>query len=148
MGQRDNSKTVSTEALMTVYHPQDAENLDSKMVRDKRANSFWNQIGKEWNISKWIPARLLITSGALPAFFHLHFLYLESTGCFFIAPLNFLLILFSNDMPYLHGGNFSCSSTPQGRVGCLFYGSEHVAFSSEFSRCKITTNSLGARRMF
>lgn len=33
MGQKDNSKTVSTEALMTVYHPQDAENLDSKMVK-------------------------------------------------------------------------------------------------------------------
>lgn len=47
MGQRDNSKTVGTEALMTVYHPQDAENLDSKMVRDKMANSFWNLIGKD-----------------------------------------------------------------------------------------------------
>lgn len=47
MGQRDNSKTVSTEALMTVYHPQDAENLDSKMVRDKMANNFWNLIGKD-----------------------------------------------------------------------------------------------------
>ena len=47
MGQRENSKTVSTEALMTVYHPQDAENLDSKMVRDKMANGFWNLIGKD-----------------------------------------------------------------------------------------------------
>lgn len=47
MGQRDNSKTVSTEALMTVYHPQDAENLDSKMVRDKMTNSFWDLLGKE-----------------------------------------------------------------------------------------------------
>lgn len=47
MGQRDNSKTVSTEALMTVYHPQDAENLDSKMVRDEMANSFWDLIGEE-----------------------------------------------------------------------------------------------------
>lgn len=41
MGQRDNSKTVGTEALMTVYHPQDTENLDPKMVRDKMANGFW-----------------------------------------------------------------------------------------------------------
>lgn len=47
MGQRDNSKTVGTEALMTVYHPQDAENLDPKMVRDKMASSFWHLIGKD-----------------------------------------------------------------------------------------------------
>ncbi|XP_067160312.1 TBC1 domain family member 8B isoform X7 [Apteryx mantelli] len=51
MGQRDNSKTVSTEALMTVYHPQDAENLDSKMAMNiltsvlllyaKEEEAFW-----------------------------------------------------------------------------------------------------------
>lgn len=49
---RDNSKTVSTEALMTVYHPQDAENLDPKMVRDKVANSFWNLTGRDLSIFK------------------------------------------------------------------------------------------------
>jgi len=32
VGQRDSSRAVSTEALMTVFHPQDAENLDPKMV--------------------------------------------------------------------------------------------------------------------
>lgn len=42
MGQRDNSRTVGTEALMTVYHPQDTENLDPKMVRDRVANSVQN----------------------------------------------------------------------------------------------------------
>ncbi|KAF1493635.1 TBC1 domain family member 8B, partial [Megadyptes antipodes antipodes] len=42
MGQRDNSKTVSTEALMTVYHPQDAENLDSKMLKEKMKEQSWN----------------------------------------------------------------------------------------------------------
>lgn len=148
MGQRDNSKTVSTEALMTVYHPQDVENLDSKMVRDKMANTSWNWIGKEWSISKLIPARLRISSGALLVFFHLHFLYLESTGCFFIALFNFLLILFDNDVRYLQGVNFSCFSTPQGRVDCLFYVSERVGFLSEFSRYKVTTTSLGAMRLF
>ncbi|NXX74138.1 TBC8B protein, partial [Urocolius indicus] len=50
ISQRDNSKTVSTEALMTVYHPQDAENLDSKMVRNKMANSLENLIGKAHSI--------------------------------------------------------------------------------------------------
>ncbi|KAI1234781.1 TBC1 domain family member 8B, partial [Lamprotornis superbus] len=42
MGQRDNSKTVSTEALMTVYHPQDAENLDSKMLKEKMKEQSWS----------------------------------------------------------------------------------------------------------
>ncbi|NXC73002.1 TBC8B protein, partial [Anhinga anhinga] len=41
-GQRDNSKTVGTEALMTVYHPQDAENLDSKMLKEKMKEQSWN----------------------------------------------------------------------------------------------------------
>uniref|UniRef100_H3D2N7 GRAM domain-containing protein n=1 Tax=Tetraodon nigroviridis TaxID=99883 RepID=H3D2N7_TETNG len=31
VGQKDSSKAVSTEALMTVFHPQDVENLDPKM---------------------------------------------------------------------------------------------------------------------
>ncbi|KFQ24646.1 TBC1 domain family member 8B, partial [Mesitornis unicolor] len=42
MCQRDNSKTVSTEALMTVYHPQDAENLDSKMLKEKMKEQSWS----------------------------------------------------------------------------------------------------------
>ncbi|NWU97159.1 TBC8B protein, partial [Upupa epops] len=42
MGQRDNSKTVGTEALMTVYHPQDAENLDAKMLKEKMKEQSWN----------------------------------------------------------------------------------------------------------
>lgn len=33
VGQKDGSKAVSTEALMTVFHPQDVENLDPKMVK-------------------------------------------------------------------------------------------------------------------
>lgn len=37
VGQKDSSKAVSTEALMTVFHPQDVENLDPKMVNIK-----WN----------------------------------------------------------------------------------------------------------
>ncbi|XP_055673781.1 TBC1 domain family member 8B isoform X2 [Falco peregrinus] len=41
MGQKDNSKTVGTEALMTVYHPQDAENLDSKMLKEKMKEQSW-----------------------------------------------------------------------------------------------------------
>lgn len=32
VGQKDSFKAVSTEALMTVFHPQDVENLDPKMV--------------------------------------------------------------------------------------------------------------------
>ncbi|XP_040470796.1 TBC1 domain family member 8B isoform X1 [Falco naumanni] len=42
MGQKDNSKTVGTEALMTVYHPQDAENLDSKMLKEKMKEQSWH----------------------------------------------------------------------------------------------------------
>ncbi|EMP35386.1 TBC1 domain family member 8B [Chelonia mydas] len=41
-GQKGSSTTVSTEALMTVFHPQDADNLDSKMITFKcfkRVNS-------------------------------------------------------------------------------------------------------------
>ncbi|CAL8267162.1 unnamed protein product [Merluccius merluccius] len=42
VGQRDNSKAVSTEALMTVFHPQDAENLDPKMLKEKMKEQSWN----------------------------------------------------------------------------------------------------------
>ncbi|XP_028923081.1 TBC1 domain family member 8B [Ornithorhynchus anatinus] len=41
-GQKDCSKTVSTEALMTVFHPQDLENLDSKMLKEKMKEQLWN----------------------------------------------------------------------------------------------------------
>ncbi|XP_012675016.1 TBC1 domain family member 8B isoform X2 [Clupea harengus] len=41
VGQRDNSKTVSTEALMNVFHPQDAENLDPKMLKEKMKEQSW-----------------------------------------------------------------------------------------------------------
>ncbi|XP_063059931.1 TBC1 domain family member 8B [Engraulis encrasicolus] len=41
VGQRDSSKTVSTEALMNVFHPQDAENLDPKMLKEKMKEQSW-----------------------------------------------------------------------------------------------------------
>uniref|UniRef100_A0A671X229 TBC1 domain family member 8B n=1 Tax=Sparus aurata TaxID=8175 RepID=A0A671X229_SPAAU len=37
-----NSKAVSTEALMTVFHPQDVENLDPKMLKEKMKEQSWN----------------------------------------------------------------------------------------------------------
>ncbi|ETE69057.1 TBC1 domain family member 8B, partial [Ophiophagus hannah] len=39
---KGSSTTVSTEALMTVFHPQDAENLDSKMLKEKMKEQSWN----------------------------------------------------------------------------------------------------------
>ncbi|CAL8308183.1 unnamed protein product [Gadus morhua 'NCC'] len=42
VGQRDSSKAVSTEALMTVFHPQDVENLDPKMLKEKMKEQSWN----------------------------------------------------------------------------------------------------------
>ncbi|KAL2095194.1 hypothetical protein ACEWY4_009913 [Coilia grayii] len=41
VGQRSSSKTVSTEALMNVFHPQDAENLDPKMLKEKMKEQSW-----------------------------------------------------------------------------------------------------------
>ncbi|KAG5284183.1 hypothetical protein AALO_G00023840 [Alosa alosa] len=41
VGQKDSSKTVSTEALMNVFHPQDAENLDPKMLKEKMKEQSW-----------------------------------------------------------------------------------------------------------
>uniref|UniRef100_A0A8D3B7A2 TBC1 domain family member 8B n=1 Tax=Scophthalmus maximus TaxID=52904 RepID=A0A8D3B7A2_SCOMX len=35
-------KAVSTEALMTVFHPQDVENLDPKMLKEKMKEQSWN----------------------------------------------------------------------------------------------------------
>nr|XP_033801772.1 TBC1 domain family member 8B isoform X2 [Geotrypetes seraphini] len=40
--QKGNSRTVSTEAFMTVFHPQDAENLDPKMLKEKMKEQSWN----------------------------------------------------------------------------------------------------------
>uniref|UniRef100_UPI00398EE0D8 TBC1 domain family member 8B n=1 Tax=Pristiophorus japonicus TaxID=55135 RepID=UPI00398EE0D8 len=39
---KESSKTVNTEALMRVFHPQDAENLDSKMLKEKMKVQSWN----------------------------------------------------------------------------------------------------------
>uniref|UniRef100_A0A8C5SCB9 TBC1 domain family member 8B n=1 Tax=Laticauda laticaudata TaxID=8630 RepID=A0A8C5SCB9_LATLA len=39
---KGSSTTVSTEALMTVFHPQDTENLDSKMLKEKMKEQSWN----------------------------------------------------------------------------------------------------------
>ncbi|XP_053555137.1 TBC1 domain family member 8B [Bombina bombina] len=39
--QKGSSKAVSTEALMTVFHPQDAENLDPKMLKEKMKEQSW-----------------------------------------------------------------------------------------------------------
>ncbi|XP_068600556.1 TBC1 domain family member 8B [Brachionichthys hirsutus] len=41
-GQKDGSRAVSTEALMTVFHPQDVENLDPKMLKEKMKEQSWN----------------------------------------------------------------------------------------------------------
>lgn len=41
VGQGVGSKTVSTEALMNVFHPQDAENLDPKMLKEKMKEQSW-----------------------------------------------------------------------------------------------------------
>uniref|UniRef100_A0A3Q2Q5S9 TBC1 domain family member 8B n=1 Tax=Fundulus heteroclitus TaxID=8078 RepID=A0A3Q2Q5S9_FUNHE len=42
VGQKNTSKAVSTEALMTVFHPQDVENLDPKMLKEKMKEQSWN----------------------------------------------------------------------------------------------------------
>ncbi|KAL0994207.1 hypothetical protein UPYG_G00119230 [Umbra pygmaea] len=42
VGQKDSSKAVSTEALMTVFHPQDTENMDPKMLKEKMKEQSWN----------------------------------------------------------------------------------------------------------
>uniref|UniRef100_A0AAQ4NPT9 TBC1 domain family member 8B n=1 Tax=Gasterosteus aculeatus aculeatus TaxID=481459 RepID=A0AAQ4NPT9_GASAC len=42
VGQKDSSKAVSTEALMTVFHPQDVENLEPKMLKEKMKEQSWN----------------------------------------------------------------------------------------------------------
>ncbi|PIO39425.1 hypothetical protein AB205_0175820 [Aquarana catesbeiana] len=42
VGPKGTSKTVSTEALMTVFHPQDAENLDPIMLKEKMKEQSWS----------------------------------------------------------------------------------------------------------
>lgn len=39
---KESNKTVNTEALMRAFHPQDAENLDSKMLKEKMKVQSWN----------------------------------------------------------------------------------------------------------
>uniref|UniRef100_A0A4W3IKK2 TBC1 domain family member 8B n=1 Tax=Callorhinchus milii TaxID=7868 RepID=A0A4W3IKK2_CALMI len=39
---KESNKTVNTEALMTAFHPQDAENLNSKMLKEKMKVQLWN----------------------------------------------------------------------------------------------------------
>lgn len=41
------SKAVNTEALMTVFHPQNLENLDSKMLKEKMKEQSWNILFSE-----------------------------------------------------------------------------------------------------
>ncbi|KAM8965021.1 TBC1 domain family member 8B isoform 1-T1 [Sarcophilus harrisii] len=48
MGQRDCGKTVNTQALMTEFHPQDLENLDSKMLKEKMKEQSWNILFVEY----------------------------------------------------------------------------------------------------
>ncbi|XP_027701389.1 TBC1 domain family member 8B isoform X2 [Vombatus ursinus] len=48
MGQKDSSKTVNTQALMTEFHPQDLENLDSKMLKEKMKEQSWNILFVEY----------------------------------------------------------------------------------------------------
>uniref|UniRef100_A0A8D1DQC6 TBC1 domain family member 8B n=1 Tax=Sus scrofa TaxID=9823 RepID=A0A8D1DQC6_PIG len=40
--QRECSKAVNTEALMTVFHPQNLETLNSKMLKEKMKEQSWN----------------------------------------------------------------------------------------------------------
>lgn len=40
--QKECSKTVNTEALMTVFHPQNLETLNSKMLKEKMKEQSWN----------------------------------------------------------------------------------------------------------
>ncbi|XP_077746092.1 TBC1 domain family member 8B isoform X1 [Canis aureus] len=40
--QRECSETVNTEALMTVFHPQSLETLNSKMLKEKMKEQSWN----------------------------------------------------------------------------------------------------------
>ncbi|XP_048838849.1 TBC1 domain family member 8B isoform X1 [Brienomyrus brachyistius] len=67
VGQRDGSKAVSTEALMTVFHPQDAENLDPKMLKEKMKEQSWNihfaEYGRGMSMFRTRKTRDLIVRG-------------------------------------------------------------------------------------
>nr|XP_004659216.2 TBC1 domain family member 8B isoform X1 [Jaculus jaculus] len=45
--QKECSKTMNTEALMTVFHPQNLENLNSKMLKEKMKEQSWNILFSE-----------------------------------------------------------------------------------------------------
>ncbi|XP_048192831.1 TBC1 domain family member 8B [Perognathus longimembris pacificus] len=45
--QKECSKTVSTEALMTVFHPQNLETLNSKVLKEKMKEQLWNILFSE-----------------------------------------------------------------------------------------------------
>ncbi|KAM6143729.1 TBC1 domain family member 8B [Erethizon dorsatum] len=45
--QKECSKTVNTEALMTVFHPQNLETLNSKMLKEKMKEQSWNILFSE-----------------------------------------------------------------------------------------------------
>ncbi|XP_066570863.1 TBC1 domain family member 8B isoform X2 [Amia ocellicauda] len=67
VGQKGSSKTVSTEALMTVFHPQDAENLDPKMLKEKMKEQSWNihfaEYGRGMSMFRTKKTRDLIVRG-------------------------------------------------------------------------------------
>nr|XP_015206947.1 PREDICTED: TBC1 domain family member 8B isoform X1 [Lepisosteus oculatus] len=67
VGQKGTSKTVSTEALMTVFHPQDAENLDPKMLKEKMKEQSWNihfaEYGRGMSMFRTKKTRDLIVRG-------------------------------------------------------------------------------------
>ncbi|XP_073920350.1 TBC1 domain family member 8B isoform X3 [Castor canadensis] len=45
--QKECNKTVNTEALMTVFHPQNLETLNSKMLKEKMKEQSWNILFSE-----------------------------------------------------------------------------------------------------
>uniref|UniRef100_A0A8D2L5B5 TBC1 domain family member 8B n=1 Tax=Varanus komodoensis TaxID=61221 RepID=A0A8D2L5B5_VARKO len=61
------SQSVSTEALMTVFHPQDMENLDSKMLKEKMKEQSWNilfvECGRGLSMFRMRKTRDLIVRG-------------------------------------------------------------------------------------
>ncbi|KAG9338921.1 hypothetical protein JZ751_024311, partial [Albula glossodonta] len=67
VGQKSSSTAVSTEALMTVFHPQDAENLDPKMLKEKMKEQSWNihfaEYGRGMSMYRTKKTRDLIVRG-------------------------------------------------------------------------------------
>uniref|UniRef100_A0A665US46 TBC1 domain family member 8B n=1 Tax=Echeneis naucrates TaxID=173247 RepID=A0A665US46_ECHNA len=61
VGQKDSSKAVSTEALMTVFHPQDVENLDPKM--EQSWNIHFSEYGRGTSMFFTRKTRDLIVRG-------------------------------------------------------------------------------------